>query len=96
MENLISVQGLCKQYGDFALDHIDLTVPAGEIVGLIGENGAGKTTTIRAILGLIRPDGGSISLMGAAPGGSFGREDGSGSRQAGGGCLEGVCMGADP
>ena len=68
MENLISVQGLCKRYGDFALDHIDLTVPAGEIVGLIGENGAGKTTTIRAILGLIRPDGGSISLMGAAPG----------------------------
>ncbi len=68
MENLISVQGLCKQYGDFALDHIDLTVPAGEIVGLIGENGAGKTTTIKAILGLIRPDSGSISLMGAAPG----------------------------
>ena len=67
MTNLIDVQGLCKHYRDFTLDHIDLTVPAGEIVGLIGENGAGKTTTIKAILGLIRPDGGAVSLMGRSP-----------------------------
>ena len=67
MTNLIDVQGLCKHYDEFTLDHIDLTVPEGEIVGLIGENGAGKTTTIKAILGLIRPDGGTISLMGRSP-----------------------------
>ena len=64
MENLIEIQGLCKHYKDFTLDHIDLTVPAGQIVGLIGENGAGKTTTLKALLGVIRPDGGSIRLLG--------------------------------
>ena len=67
MSNLIDVRGLCKHYDKFTLDRVDLTVPEGEIVGLIGENGAGKTTTIKAILGLIRPDGGTISLMGHAP-----------------------------
>ena len=68
MENLIEIQGLCKRYKDFTLDHIDLTVPAGQIVGLIGENGAGKTTTLKAVLGVIRPDGGAIRLLGGDPG----------------------------
>lgn len=67
MSNLIDVRGLCKHYDKFTLDYVDITVPAGEIVGLIGENGAGKTTTIKAILGLIHPDGGTISLMGHTP-----------------------------
>ena len=67
MENLIEIQGLCKHYKDFTLDRIDLTVPAGQIVGLIGENGAGKTTTLKALLGVIRPDGGTIRLLGGAP-----------------------------
>lgn len=67
MENLIEVKGLCKRYQGFFLDHIDLTVPEGQIVGLIGENGAGKTTTLKAILGVIRPDEGSIRLLGGAP-----------------------------
>lgn len=67
MDNLIEVRGLCKQYSDFTLDHVDLTVPAGAIVGLIGENGAGKTTTIKAILNVIRPDGGTLRLMGREP-----------------------------
>ena len=67
MENLVEVRGLCKQYRDFALDHVDLTVPAGTIVGLIGENGAGKTTTIKAILHVIRPDGGTVRLLGRDP-----------------------------
>ena len=70
MENLIEIQGLCKHYKDFTLDHIDLTVPAGQIVGLIGENGAGKTTTLKALLGVIRPDGGTIRLLGGDPGDS--------------------------
>ena len=68
MENLIEIQGLCKHYKDFTLDHIDLTVPEGQIVGLIGENGAGKTTTLKAVLGVIRPDGGAIRLLGGDPG----------------------------
>ena len=67
MENLIEIQGLCKQYKDFTLDHVDLTVPEGQIVGLIGENGSGKTTTLKALLGVIRPDGGTIRLLGGNP-----------------------------
>lgn len=64
MTNSIEISGLCKSYGDFALDHIDLTLPGGAILGLIGENGAGKTTTIKCILNLIRRDAGTIALMG--------------------------------
>ena len=64
MADLIDVQGLCKDYGDFCLDHVDLKLPGGTILGLIGENGAGKTTTLKAILGLIRPDGGTVKVLG--------------------------------
>ena len=64
MTNSIEISDLCKSYGDFALDHIDLTLPGGSIMGLIGENGAGKTTTIKCILNLIRRDAGTITLMG--------------------------------
>ena len=67
MENLISVRNLTKNYGDFSLRDVNLTVPAGEVVGLVGENGAGKTTLLRAILGMVRADGGEIELMGGAP-----------------------------
>ena len=66
MTNAIEVRGLCKEYGDFRLDRVDLTVPCGAIVGLIGENGAGKSTTLRAILNLIRPDGGTVKVFGRA------------------------------
>ncbi len=52
-------------YGDFtAVDHIDLTVPVGQVFGVLGPNGAGKTTTLRMITGLIQPSGGSISING--------------------------------
>ena len=64
MTNLIEIRGLYKNYGDFCLDHVDLTLPGGTILGLIGENGAGKTTTIKAILGLIHRDGGSVQVLG--------------------------------
>ena len=64
MKNAIEIRGLCKSYGDFALDHIDLTLPGGSIMGLIGENGAGKTTTIKCILNLIRRDSGTITILG--------------------------------
>ena len=64
MTNCIEIKGLCKSYGDFALKAIDLTLPGGSILGLIGENGAGKTTTIKCILNLIRRDAGEIALLG--------------------------------
>ena len=64
MTNCIEIEGLCKSYGDFALNNIDLTLPGGSILGLIGENGAGKTTTIKCILNLIRRDAGEITLLG--------------------------------
>ena len=64
MTNAIEVKGLCKDYGDFQLKDVDLTLPGGAILGLIGENGAGKSTTIKAILGLIRRDGGAVRVFG--------------------------------
>ncbi len=64
MTNSIEIRGLCKSYGDFALRDVNLTLPGGAIMGLIGENGAGKTTTIKCILNLIRRDAGEIILMG--------------------------------
>ena len=67
MNNLIEIRGLCKRYADFSLQNINLSLPAGCIMGLIGENGAGKTTTIRAILNVVRPDSGTIRLMGKSP-----------------------------
>ncbi len=67
MNNAIEVTGLCKQYPDFSLQNVSFTVPAGSIVGMIGENGAGKTTTLRAILGALHPDAGEIRLLGQSP-----------------------------
>ena len=64
MTNCIEIKGLCKSYGNFSLKNIDLTLPGGSILGLIGENGAGKTTTIKCILNLIRRDAGRITLLG--------------------------------
>ena len=64
MTNCIEIKGLCKSYPDFSLQNIDLTLPGGTIMGLIGENGAGKTTTIKCILNLIRRDAGEITLLG--------------------------------
>ena len=64
MKNCLEIKDLCKSYGDFALDHVNLTIPGGTIMGLIGENGAGKTTTIKCILNLIRRDSGTITVLG--------------------------------
>ncbi len=62
--NAIEIKGLTKSYGDFTLDHLNLTLPNGCIMGLVGENGAGKSTTIKLILEIIQKDSGSISLFG--------------------------------
>ena len=64
-EPIIAIKGLTKRYnGKAVVDHIDLTVRQGEIVGFLGPNGSGKTTTIRMICGLLRPDEGSGTCLG--------------------------------
>lgn len=64
---VIQAIGLTKRYGKtYAVDHIDLEIPAGRIIGLIGPNGAGKTTLIKAILGLTTYDG-SLDVLGLDP-----------------------------
>ncbi|MEU9137350.1 ABC transporter ATP-binding protein [Streptomyces sp. NPDC048404] len=60
---MLIAEGLVKRYGArHALDGFDLTVPAGEIVGLIGRNGAGKTTFVEIVAGLVRPDAGRVTI----------------------------------
>jgi ABC-type multidrug transport system, ATPase component len=61
---------LCRQLiktfdGTRALDGLDLSVEPGTIFGLLGPNGSGKTTTIRTSLGIYKPDGGSVQLLGS-------------------------------
>ena len=62
--NVIAIRGLCKHYRDFSLDHLDLDLPAGCVLGLVGENGAGKSTTIRLIMDALERDGGTVSVLG--------------------------------
>ena len=62
--NALEIHGLTKQRGSFALQGLELTLPAGCIMGLIGENGAGKSTTIRLILDSLRRDGGTVAVYG--------------------------------
>jgi ABC-2 type transport system ATP-binding protein len=68
MTEAIDAEGLIKRFGPtVALDGLDLGVRTGEVHGFLGPNGAGKTTTIRILLGLMRPDGGSATLLGGDP-----------------------------
>jgi ABC-2 type transport system ATP-binding protein len=63
--SLIEVAGLRKAYGDHRiLDGVDLTVPAGSVVALLGSNGAGKTTLVRILATLLRSDGGTAVVDG--------------------------------
>ncbi|MDY4486457.1 MAG: ABC transporter ATP-binding protein [Candidatus Limivicinus sp.] len=66
--NAIEIRQLRKSYPGFDLGPLDLSLPQGCIMGLIGENGAGKTTTIRLILDMLQRDGGSIRLLGRGDG----------------------------
>ena len=60
---MVIIEDLTKNYSDFSLN-ISLKLPEGQVSGLVGRNGAGKSTTIKAILGLIKPDGGSVKVFG--------------------------------
>ncbi len=68
---IIRAQSLVKLYDQSAspaVDHVDLTVRAGEIYGFLGPNGAGKTTTLRMLLGLVRPTSGTATVLGETAG----------------------------
>lgn len=62
--NTLEINDLCKSYDGFMLDNLNLILPQGCIMGLIGENGAGKSTTIKLILDMIHKDSGTIRIFG--------------------------------
>ncbi len=62
--NAIEIKDLTKTYDEFRLDNLNLNLPTGTIMGLVGENGAGKTTTIKLIMGAILAESGSIKVLG--------------------------------
>ncbi|MCR5523628.1 MAG: ABC transporter ATP-binding protein [Clostridia bacterium] len=64
MKNVIELENVVKDYGDFTLDGASFNVPMGTVCGFIGQNGAGKSTTINLILDIIKRDGGNIRVFG--------------------------------
>lgn len=67
-ENIITIEGVTRRYGSkLALDNVNLSIPRGIVLGLVGANGAGKTTLIKHILGLLRAQTGKVSVMGSDP-----------------------------
>jgi ABC-2 type transport system ATP-binding protein len=64
MSNILEITNLSKIYNGFKLDNLNLELPSGCIMGVIGENGAGKSTTIKLILDIIHKDSGSIKIFG--------------------------------
>ena len=62
--NVLEIKDLCKQYPDFELKNVSLSLPKGYILGFVGENGAGKTTTINSILNITKRDSGSVKIFG--------------------------------
>ncbi len=68
MMALVEAMDVSMSFGTVqAVDHVDLTVETGEVVGLLGANGAGKTTLIRVLLGLLAPTGGRVRVLGGRP-----------------------------
>ena len=67
-DNALELRHVSRRLGDFELRDVNLTLPKGCILGLVGENGAGKSTTIRLLTGELRPDGGTVSVLDTEPG----------------------------
>jgi ABC-2 type transport system ATP-binding protein len=68
MEAIASLDGASRRYGEvLALDQVSIEIRSGEVLAVLGANGAGKTTAISLLLGLLRPDTGSVQVFGAAP-----------------------------
>ena len=67
-DNALELRHVSRRLGDFELRDVNLTLPKGCILGLVGENGAGKSTTIRLLTGDLRPDSGTVSVLDAEPG----------------------------
>lgn len=68
MTNILALSGVTKRFGSVvAVDNLDLTIREGEVCGCLGPNGAGKSTTIRMILAILRPDAGTVSVLGRDP-----------------------------
>jgi ABC-2 type transport system ATP-binding protein len=67
-EFVVDIRGVTRRYGaKIALDSVSLVLPSGTVLGLVGENGAGKTTLIKHILGLLKPNGGTVRVFGLDP-----------------------------
>ena len=64
MEYALKLENVTKEYKNFKLDHVNICLPRGTIMGFVGENGAGKSTTIKLIIDLIGRDGGKITILG--------------------------------
>ena len=65
MDNILAISGLTKRFGSKqVLNGVTLSVPEHCVFGFVGRNGAGKTTTMKAIIGLLKPDGGEITVCG--------------------------------
>ncbi|HEY2670880.1 MAG TPA: ABC transporter ATP-binding protein [Rugosimonospora sp.] len=84
-ELAVDLRGLTKRFGAVrAVNDLTLAVESGEIVAFLGPNGAGKTTTIDMLLGLTRPDAGTVQIYGKAPAEAIGRGEVSAVMQTGG------------
>jgi ABC-2 type transport system ATP-binding protein len=69
--NAVELVGVTKRFGDHvAVDDVTLTVPRGRVYGFIGPNGSGKTTSMRMIMNILRPDAGTVRVLGEAPDGA--------------------------
>ena len=69
MQELVTCRGLSRSFGEVrALDNVNLSLPSGRIIGLLGPNGSGKTTLIKILNGLLQPSAGEVRIAGNAPG----------------------------